>query len=183
MPLSKPVSRKHLHTREIVCRSYQRDDGLWDIEGSITDTKTYAFDNRDRGRIGAGEPVHEMLIRLTVDDDRVVHAAEASTHAGPFNICGDIASAYASLKGLRIGPGWRKAVQKCVGGIRGCTHITDLLMGPLAVTAYQAVRTDRKKSEENKRESGKPALLNTCHALASDSPIAKRQWPDHYTGT
>ncbi len=38
MPLSPPAaSREHIHTRVVECRGYRRDDGLWDIEGHITD--------------------------------------------------------------------------------------------------------------------------------------------------
>ena len=79
MPLSKPAARKHIHTRDIKCHGFERDDGLWDIEGRLTDTKTYTFDNHDRGGIAAGEPIHDMLIRLTLTGDMVVAAAEAST--------------------------------------------------------------------------------------------------------
>ena len=69
-----------------------------------------------------------------------------------------------------------------LGGVKGCTHITDLLLGPLAATAYQAVRPDREKGREQKPQKKKPAMLNSCHAMAADSPIAKRLWPDYYTG-
>lgn len=182
LPLSRPVPRKHLHTRRITCRGYLREDGLWDIEGAVIDTKTYSFDNQDRGGVRAGEPVHEMWIRLTVDDDRVVQEAEASSEAGPFAMCGDITPAYALLKGLRIAPGWRRAVLKRLGGVKGCTHITDLLLGPLAVTAFQAVRPDREKGRKKKPKMGKPAMLNSCHAMAADGPLAKRLWPDFYSG-
>ncbi len=182
MQLSRPVPRKHLHTRHITCHGYLREDGFWDIEAAITDTKTYSFDNQDRGGVRAGEPVHEMSIRLTVDDDRVVQEAESSSQAGPFAMCGDITPAYALLKGLRIAPGWRWAVLERLGGIKGCTHITDLLVGPLAATAYQAVRPDRMKGREKKPQKGKPAMMNSCHALATDGPLAKRLWPDFYSG-
>ena len=40
MPLSPPVSRSPVHTRRIECRSYRRDDGLFDIEGHLTDRKS-----------------------------------------------------------------------------------------------------------------------------------------------
>ena len=69
MPLSPPASRKHLHTRTVTCCGYQRDDGLWDIEGHLVDVKTYGFDNDHRGVVNAGEPVHEMWLRLIIDDD------------------------------------------------------------------------------------------------------------------
>lgn len=184
MPLSKAAPRRHIHTREIVCRGYLRDDGLWDIEGSIVDSKTYSFDNVDRNGVAAGEPVHSMRVRLTIDDDLVVQSAEASTEAGPHRMCGDITSSYAALKGLRIKAGWRRAVMERVGGVAGCTHIGDLLMGPLAVTAYQTVRTHLKgKPEKPYDPNVRPAVMNTCHALSSDSPYAKRRWPAHYTGS
>ena len=182
-PLSRAAPRKHLHTRSITCRGYLREDGLWDIEGTIVDTKTYSFDNQDRGGVRAGEPVHEMWIRLTVDDDRVVQEAEASSEAGPFTMCGDITPAYAALRGLRIAPGWRRAVQERLGGVKGCTHISDFLLGPLAATAYQAVRPEREKDRNEKPKTGKPAMLNSCHALAADSPLAKRLWPEFYSGS
>ena len=63
MPLSPPQPREHMHTRDITCTGYRRADGLWDIEGHLTDTKTYAFTNDERGEVPPGVPVHEMRIR------------------------------------------------------------------------------------------------------------------------
>ena len=73
MPLTPHQPRKPIHTRAIECKGYQRDDGLWDIEAHLVDTKTYDFANRDRGDIKAGEPLHEMWLRLTLDLDLKVH--------------------------------------------------------------------------------------------------------------
>jgi hypothetical protein len=180
MPLSPPVSRKHIHTREIRCQGFQRDDGLWDIEGRIVDTKTYSFSNEDRGTIAAGVPVHEMLVRLTVDTDLVVQDAEASTEAGPFTMCGDIAPQIKKLIGFRITSGWTKNVREALGGAMGCTHINHLLIGPLATTAIQALIGERAR--ENPDPEKRPRFLDTCHALAADSPVVKREWPQFYEG-
>ena len=43
MPLSTPASRDLLHLRDIQLRGYQREDGLFDIEAHLLDTKAYAF--------------------------------------------------------------------------------------------------------------------------------------------
>lgn len=181
MPLSKPSPRKHIHTRSIDCNGYQRDDGLWDIEGRLLDTKSYSFENADRGGINAGEPIHSMAVRLTLDDDLVVQSAEALTEAGPFSLCGDITDVFDKLVGLKIGRGWRKAVQEVMGRTAGCTHLTDMILGPMAVTAFQTVAPARK-SRETSGKKGRPGTLDTCHALASDSPTVARIWPDYYTG-
>ena len=103
MPLSPPAPREHRHTRQIECRGYRREDGLWDIEGHLTDVKSYAFDNAFRGRVEAGVPVHDMWVRLTVDAALKVHAAEAETIAGPYRICPQAAPAVEQLAGLTIG--------------------------------------------------------------------------------
>ena len=90
--LSAPVPRTLLHTRTIECRGYRRDDALYDIEGHLVDVKSVAFHNMDRGEVEAGEPIHEMWIRLTVDLKLHVVDVEAQTVWGPYAACGDIAS-------------------------------------------------------------------------------------------
>lgn len=182
MSLSKPSARKHIHTRDISCKGYLRDDGLWDIEGQLIDSKTYSFDNVDRGMISAGEPIHHMKIRLTVNDELEVIDAEASTIEGPFTICDKINAAYKSIIGLRIGPGWRKSVIAKLGRTKGCTHLTDLLLGTMPVVAFQTIREARRKRHGELNKGSKPAIIDTCYALASDSPVTKREWPDFYTG-
>ncbi len=181
MSLSRPAPRQHIHTRNIECRGYLRDDGLWDIEGTLTDSKTYSFDNIDRGGVAAGEPIHNMTVRLTVDQDLVVREAEAFTAASPYIICGDANTHVPELAGLKIGPGWRAGVKKVMGRTKGCTHVRDMIMGPVALTAYQSIIPWRNKKSQQP-PGDKPAILGTCHAYATDGPIVERIWPAHFTG-
>ncbi|OPX54579.1 Protein of unknown function [Oceanospirillum multiglobuliferum] len=179
MPLSDGQTRQLVHTRTVTCRAYARNDGLWDIEGHMTDIKTKAIDNEDRGGvIAAGEPVHEMWLRISIDVDLLIHDAEACTDYAPFNICADITPAYKKLIGLKIGAGWNKEIKARLGNQYGCTHHTELL-GPMATTAYQALYSELKKKEE--ASGSKPAIMNTCHSLAEHSSVAKRLWPDFAT--
>ncbi|MEX0617873.1 MAG: DUF2889 domain-containing protein, partial [Pseudohongiellaceae bacterium] len=138
MPLSDPSPRKHIHTRSITFRGYEREGGLWDIEAHMTDTKTYAFENKWRGAVAVGEPLHEMLVRLSIDDSFVIREVEVATDNSPFQMCPDIAPKYQSLVGVTLGPGWRRAIRERVGGIRGCTHLTELLY-PMATVAIQTI--------------------------------------------
>ncbi len=180
MPLSKPAPRQHLHTRNIECKGYLRDDGLWDIEGYITDTKTYSFENHSRGGIASGEKIHHMLIRLTVDNDLIIQAAEASTESSPYDICPSINATFEKLKGVKIGAGWRKEISRIMGRTSGCTHLRDLLSGPVAVTAYQTIIPKRRREEVKADPSERPAVLNTCIAYADDGPIVRHRWPDFF---
>ena len=186
MPLPEPAPRKHVHTRAIDYRGYEREDGMWDIEAHMTDTKTYQFSNNWRGDVKIGEPLHEMLLRVTIDDAFVIRDVEAVTENSPFKMCPDIAPVYKSLVGIKMGRGWRKAIRMKVGGVQGCTHLTELLF-PMATVAMQTIwpllrhRKKRPDSEVDASEK-RPVVLNTCHAWATDSPVVKENAAKFYTG-
>lgn len=182
MTLSPPVAREPMHQRRYSFDGYRRADGLWDIEAHLTDTKSYGFPNHWRGEIAAGEPIHDMSIRLTVDDELLVHDIEVVTSAAPFEICGDVAPRFAAVKGLRIGPGWRRALRERLGGAAGCTHQVEMLAA-MATAAFQTIFPARQKAAEAAVATGaRPPLLDSCHALAADSPVVKRLWPAFYRG-
>ena len=73
MPLSQPAARERLHTRAIEINGYRRTDGLYDIEAHLTDCKSFGQTNYDRGYIEAGDPIHDMWLRLTVDEKMHIH--------------------------------------------------------------------------------------------------------------
>jgi hypothetical protein len=185
MPLSSPLPREPVHIRHVVCNGFRRADGLWDIEGHLTDVKTYDFDSRYRGTVAAGTPVHEMWIRLTVDDQLVIRAIEAVTDYSPFPICPAVTANFARLKGVNIRPGFFNKVREILGGIEGCTHLVEML-GPIATTAYQTIypyreRLRRERGEE--RPAGaRPPFLDTCHSWSSKGEVVKEIYPTFYTG-
>lgn len=183
MPLSPTSARKLAHTRVVTCRGYERDDGLWDIEGRIVDTKPYRFENRDRGGwIEADEALHDMSIRLTINLELEVVDAVAVIDASPYNYCKSAVEVARNLIGLSIAPGWTKKSRQAMGDHRGCTHLTELL-GPVSTTAIQTI-----VSEKIRRSGGKPStitrtFLNSCHSYADDSPVVKLHWPEDYRGS
>lgn len=184
MPLSPPTPRRHLHTRSVSCQGFRREDGLWDIEGHIVDTKCYAYDEPFRGRREPGDAVHDMWIRVTVDSGLTIRAIEATTDAAPYGPCGLAPAVFAALEGLRIGPGWRKEARRRVGGTKGCTHLLELL-DPVATVAYQTVidapEPDGHDPVSLARATGtRPFFLNGCLAWAEDGPIAAALLPEFH---
>jgi hypothetical protein len=196
MPLSPPVGRQHLHTRRVTCQGFFREDGLWDIEGRITDEKSYEHANEWRGPLKPGDFVHDMSIRLTLNDRFTIVDVEAVTDKSPYRICGDVTPDFKKLIGLRVGGGFHREVRARLGGVHGCTHIVELL-GPVATTAFQTIssgkareleRAHRAKSDPAPREDApskprrKPYVVDTCHAWAADGPVVRRWAPDFYSG-
>jgi len=183
MPLPAPAPRKLVHTRSIECKGYEREDGLWDIEAHLVDTKTTVHQRRHGGRERQpGEPVHNMWLRVTVDLDFRIHDIVAVTDDGPYPVCGEIAPNFKSLVGLTIGPGWRREVAARVGGVKGCTHLVELL-GPLGTTCFQATGRARAARDADKPATKRPYQLNSCHVYKDDSPAVLERWPQFYTGS
>jgi hypothetical protein len=182
MPLSAPTERELLHTRLIELHGYRRADGLWDIEGHLTDVKTYGFKNEFRGEIAAGEPIHDMWLRLTIDEDFVVREVEAVTDGSPFRICPEITPNFKKLIGARMTSGWRREVRERLGGVEGCTHLVETL-GTMATAAYQTLYPTLANKNKAHRSLGKPAIIDSCYAFASDGEVVRKRWPNFYTGS
>ncbi|MBR9867186.1 MAG: DUF2889 domain-containing protein [Oceanospirillales bacterium] len=180
MPLPQPAERKKIHTRTVTCQGFERTDGLWDIEGHLTDIKTIPIMLRDRSDcpVEPGEPIHDMSIRITIDLDFNIIDAVASMEHTPFAICPSIAEAYKQLIGLRIASGFTKRCKELFSGTNGCTHLLELL-GPVATTAFQATHQAREERDQNSEED-RPHTLNTCHTFDSSGDVVKKYWPQFY---
>ena len=179
MPLPSAAPRRHLHTRTIECKGYEREDGLFDIEAQIIDQKTYELEDSFRGhRRPAGAHVHDMQVRLTLDKGMTVRAIAVTTNHSPYDICPSVAPGYQALVGAKVGGGWRKAVTEAVGRVKGCTHITELLM-PMATVAFQTMG-NWKQDENPAAAQTKPLFIDGCKAWAADGPVVQKMFPLHY---
>ncbi len=181
MPLPRPVARKLHHNRIIDCRGYKRDDGLWDIEGRLTDTKAHTwYDRVGSPDLPAGYPAHDMSIRLTIDIDMNIKECVSVTDIGPYRLCGNITPNFEKLKGMRITRGWTRALKDIIGNAHGCTHQWELL-GRIAAVAYQTTNSTRQKTRQHKTGE-MPRTFNTCHMYTPESDETLRRWPELYTG-
>ncbi|HEX4780628.1 MAG TPA: DUF2889 domain-containing protein, partial [Usitatibacter sp.] len=120
----------------------------------------------------AGEPVHDMWLRITVDRALNIVDAAAAMDAVPFvEHCGAIVPAYRKLVGLAIRPGYHNRLKELLGGVRGCTHVTELA-GALATAAFQTLAGQVSQDPERK-----PFQVDRCHALEGSGPAVARYYP------
>jgi Protein of unknown function (DUF2889) len=199
MPLLPPQPREAIHTRAIEINGYRRADGLYDIEAHLSDTKSFGQTNYDRGYIPAGEPVHDMWLRLTIGDSmRIVDVAAVSDQT-PYAVCPHAAANFSRLIGLQIKAGFLRDANQRVGGVLGCTHLRELLQ-QMATTALQTINPAKVRQEMREegandapgsdntdvriteKMGGPPKILNTCLAYADNGPLVKRRWPAIYNG-
>ncbi len=172
MPLPSPdCDRKASHQRSITVRAYARSDGLWDIEGHLADAWPEPVPVAG-GMLPAGQPMHSMWLRLTVDKSATIVAAQAVTEAGPYGAaCGAIAPDYGQLVGVRIARGYREAIRRLFGRTAGCTHINELA-GVMGSAAMQALWEDMMADPDEK-----PMSIDGCHALKSSGPQVAKYFP------
>jgi hypothetical protein len=178
MPLSSAaVDRSRLHVRAVTYEGYRRSDDLFDIEGHLTDVKDHDY-TLLTGVRRAGEPVHDMWIRLTIGRDYLIRAIEVRTDEMPYpGACDLITPAYDKLVGASLLHGFRRTLQDTMGGVRGCSHLTELLShAPTA--AIQMFAGLRREIEGDER----PFQLDRCHALETTTDTVRRYYPRWYRG-
>ena len=177
-------SRRHVHTRSIRVDAYARDDGLWDLEAVLVDTKYRDFPLATGVR-KAGEPVHEMVLTVTIDTKTNVLAAHAKSKWVPYpGHCDAIGPDYAKLVGLNLLQDFRRHVQARLGGVHGCSHITELakVLPTAAVQAFadEVFKTRDTAHDTHHEDDTKPWQLDRCHALRSDGPGVEKYYPRWY---
>lgn len=179
MPLpNSAAGRRHLHTRTIRVEGYERDDGLFEIEGFLTDVKHFDVNATHFSR-KAGEPVHDMKLRLTLDGEMKIVDAFAVTDGMPYlNECQKITPDYREkLIGQKIAAGFRIFLAGLFGKLKGCAHMTELL-GSMAPAAIQAMygQGRAKVTDPDK----KPFQLDGCHALDTRGRVVAKFYPRWY---
>jgi Protein of unknown function (DUF2889) len=182
MPLPAPQARTHLHTRAVVFRGYHREDGLWDIEAELSDTKTYALDPFEHRDMPAGTPIHGMSIRATLDDQLTIREIASAMDHTPFGECRQGTDPMQQMVGVTMGPGWRQAIERALGGVRGCTHLRELLFN-MATAAYQTIPMYRDSLRRQaclpEPESAAPPYhLGKCIAWDFDGAVVQRHHPE-----
>lgn len=181
MPLPSPVPREPLHQRNIEMRAFRRADGLYDVEGRISDTKAHTFRPMDSNKvIPPGTLLHDMWVRLTIDEDMLVHDAAAVSDVTPYNVCKEASATLAKMKGAHIRAGWSGEIKRRLGGSKSCTHLMEMLI-PLGSAAYQALVLVRMNRLPVMGPDAIPSKINSCYAYGSEREQVRRYWPMYYT--
>lgn len=182
MPLSSASPRRPIHARVIDMQAYARDDGLYDVEAHLIDRKPYDFKRvAADAAVPAGVALHDLWIRLTLDDEFVVRAAQAASDTTPYALCREAESSLSVLIGQRVAKGWSRRVKELLGGTAGCTHLREMLI-PLATTALQGIRGLKRQraADQGIRRAVPP--LDSCYAYAAHREVVKVHWPEHFRG-
>jgi hypothetical protein len=180
MSLPAPTARRPLHTRKISFEGFLREDGLWDIDAELRDSKSYPIRMNERGELPPGEAIHHMRIRVTVNDSLTIVAIQTAMDSAPFSECQAAAHPMTKLVGVTLGAGWRKAIEGAIGGVAGCTHLRELLFN-VATAAFQTIPVylaQQREAQGQAREAGaQPYYLDKCMSWDVGGPVVQRLMP------
>ena len=177
MTLPPAAPRRQLkHRRQIDVQVYSRGNGLWEVDALLTDIKTRDLP-MDGGVRAAGEPIHEMLLRLVVNEQLDIVEAGSETRWMPYSgQCDSHGDAYQRLVGLNLLQNFRQDLRQRVGGVLGCTHITELAQ-VLPTAVVQAFAGEVIDTRGHGDGASQPFQIDRCHALKSDGEVVRLHYP------
>jgi hypothetical protein len=180
MAIESTSARRLMHTRKIDINGWLRDDGLWDIEATLLDTKPFVFHDLMRGPMEPGRPMHSMRLTLTLDDSYVIRQVAVDMPGVPFPSCPEVVRSLDPLIGAQVGSGWRATIRALIPRLSTCTHVAELLI-PMASAAYQTMAfgkdIDNSGRVEGVDTSSKPLFVDGCHSWRTDGPNIARFYP------
>ncbi|MYN11966.1 DUF2889 domain-containing protein [Pusillimonas sp. TS35] len=180
MPLPpSETAREPLHSRSIRVNSFARADGLWDLEAELIDVKAYDFPLRGGATHRAGDPIHHMHLRITIDENFTIVDAAAAYDAAPYGPhCMAIEPDYHDLIGMNLLRNFRDAVKARFGRVAGCTHMSELTY--VLPTAAVQTMANRRRQEAQRPDARRPFQLDGCHALSVEGEVVRQYYPKWY---
>lgn len=176
------LAREELHFRRIDMRGFKRADGLYEVEGRVTDRKPHDFTSPNGfKRVPAGEPIHDMGAVLVFDESMTVREVRAFTESAPYGSCFEAPETLQAMVGLRLSAGWGAEVRKRLSGASSCSHLKEILP-PMATVAYQTLTMLRASCPDALDVEGVPVKIDSCYAYARSRDVVRRKWPAYYSG-
>ena len=175
-----PVTRSEQHFRRIDMRGYARSDGLFEVEGRVTDRKSEPFTALLGGRdVPANQALHDMGVRLVFDRSMTIVDVETFTEAAPYSMCPAGGQSLQALKGLRMTSGWSKRIRDVLANPNTCTHLMHLLV-PMATVAFQTLSPVRRDEGLARDADGRPLKIDSCYAYGAGQALVQQHWPEYY---
>jgi hypothetical protein len=167
---------KKLHTRKIEVTTYDYDGQRIIIEGLLKDER---FQD-SYGITGETFPkgvIHHMVVRLLVNcADLSIEDVDVDLVAVPREVCRETIDCLAPVKGLTVTKGFTAKVKKAAGGVKGCTHLMELIqaMAPAVFQGFGAHQSQQPSNFDSDRaQMLLQFLVNTCRTWRGHGPLVE----------
>lgn len=169
------ISEGPIHTRRIEVRTYPATEDRLVVEGRLQDERLVT-QHRWNGATDRPGMVHSLVVRFLMGGwPPTILKAEAEMPAVPHELCSTTLDTVHKLEGLAVVPGYGEEIRKTMGGIKGCTHLTALIMAMGVASLHGAwVQRSRQPGPPPKSPedfAGLDQLVNSCFLWREDGPI------------
>ena len=174
MPPLEQCKKDKLHSRKIEVDTYECDENHLIVEGRLTDNR-YKTSYTMSGKKRPPKVIHDMTLRLKVEmGTMIITDLEVELPSVPEEECPEGARSIETIKGMAISGGFTPKIKKRLKGIKGCSHLTTLLlsMAPAAVQASFAYRA-KEPFPDLPVEMIKQFLGDSCYVWRMDGPLIK----------
>jgi hypothetical protein len=175
--LKDKINGEPIHRRQLSLRTYPVGEGEVVVEGSLKDERFQATYDLSGARRDEGV-IHDLVIRLLVGGTplRILDAEAEMPHV-PRERCRETQESVKKIIGLEIRSGFGERVHKLIGGVKGCAHLTHLLI-VLVQEALHGYWTHKMRKPEPPPQSledieGLDYLINSCRLWRENGPLVK----------
>jgi hypothetical protein len=167
MHMSETQAPRPLHRRSIDHQAWLHEDGSMELESRLIDSKPYDTQIGFDRTLPAGQPVHDMTIRLLLGPDGLIRDIHVRMDSAPFPVCPEVISRFEGLRGVGIGKGWNRLLSERFNGVGGCRHLVDLLRG-MGTVAFQSFPRSGWSQE------GLARMTDSCYAFHQGGAVMLR---------
>jgi hypothetical protein len=123
--------------------------------------------------------LHDLWVRLTIDEANVVKSIHASSDVTPFALCREAGGTLSVLVGEKVARGWSTKLKERLRGAAGCTHLMEMLV-TMSTTAHQGIRALHPEQVRSVSGEGVPLKIDSCYACGRERAVVKMLWPEHH---
>jgi hypothetical protein len=175
--LKDKIKGKPIHRRLLDLRAFPVGDDKIIVEGSLRDERFRAVYELSVKKRNKGV-IHDLVIRLLVGGSPLkIEDAEAEMPHVPHELCEGTRESVKKIIGFEIRSGFGERVHKMIGGVRGCAHLTHLVivLAQEALHGYWTHKMSKPGSPPKSFEEidGLEYLVNSCSLWRKNGPLVK----------
>jgi hypothetical protein len=167
---------RDIHQRNILISTKECGPGRMLVTGELKEERLVPYAGVD-GDSRPPHTVHHMIVRMRVDAASLtIEHIDAEMPTTPHRACPESAATVKALEGWQVAPGFSRRVKQALGGVRGCSHLTALIlaMAPAVVQGFWVHRRRESEAPAVSEELLERYLLDTCRVWRRGGPLARK---------
>jgi hypothetical protein len=176
MQLLKQCQGDRIHNRnmDIITLHFDEDHIL--LVGELKERRIVDGFRISGERIQPGTYHHMKIALLVAISTLTIEAVEVQLPTTPHDDCAEMQASLEIIRGWTISPGFTSKIKRALGGVRGCVHLTTLLiaMAPAALQGYWVHKSRKSPPKDISSHEMEQYLVDTCYVWRKGGPLVRK---------